>query len=105
MGRNFVHPSIFLSPPLTCPQTLLAGPQTLLAGPRTPLAGPQTPLAGPQTPLVALRPHQLALRPLQLVQTPWMDGRLMDGRIDGQMKFLPILQDFVPYQGRCPATL
>ena len=40
----------------------------------------ETPLAGPQTPLDGWRMHR-------------------------QMEFLPILQDFVPYQGRCPATL
>ena len=28
----------------------------------------------------------------------------MDARMDGSMEFLPILQDLVPYQGRCPAT-
>ena len=28
----------------------------------------------------------------------------MDERMDGQTENLPILQDFVPYQGRCPAT-
>ena len=31
-----------------------------------------------------------------------MDER-MDGRTDGQTENLPILQDFVPYWGRCPA--
>ena len=29
----------------------------------------------------------------------------MDGRTDGRTEFLPILQDFVPCRGRCPATL
>ena len=33
----------------------------------------------------------------------WTD-RWMDGRTDGRMENLPILQDFVPYWGRCPAT-
>ena len=33
----------------------------------------------------------------------WMDGRT-DGRTDGRMEILPILQDFVPYRGRCPTT-
>ena len=28
----------------------------------------------------------------------------MDGRTDGRTENLPILQDFVPYWGRCPAT-
>ena len=32
-----------------------------------------------------------------------MDG-WMDGRTDGRTEFLPILQDFVPCWGRCPAT-
>ena len=32
------------------------------------------------------------------------DGQ-MDGRTDGRMEFLPILQDFVPCWGCCPATL
>ena len=32
-----------------------------------------------------------------------MDGR-MDGRTYGRMENLPILQDFVPYRGRCPAA-
>ena len=29
----------------------------------------------------------------------------MDGRTDGRMEFLPIIQDFVPCWGHCPATL
>ena len=33
-----------------------------------------------------------------------MDG-WMDGRADVRTEFLPILQDFVPCRGRCPATL
>ena len=33
-----------------------------------------------------------------------MDGR-MDSQMEGRMEFLPILQDFVPCWGRCPATL
>ena len=28
----------------------------------------------------------------------------MDGWTDGRMENLPILQDFIPYRGRCPAT-
>ena len=31
------------------------------------------------------------------------DGRT-DGRMDGQTENLPLLQDFVPYRGRCPAS-
>ena len=36
-----------------------------------------------------------------------MDGRMdgwMDGQTNGRIENLPILQDFVPYWGRCPAT-
>ena len=32
-----------------------------------------------------------------------MDERT-DGRMDGRTENLPILKDFVPYQGRCPAS-
>ena len=28
-----------------------------------------------------------------------------DERTDGRTEFLPILQDFVPYRGRCPTTV
>ena len=31
--------------------------------------------------------------------------RQTDGRTEGQIEFLPILQDFIPSWGRCPATL
>ena len=37
----------------------------------------------------------------------WMDGwtdRRTDGWMDGWTENLPILQDFVPYRGRCPAS-
>ena len=33
----------------------------------------------------------------------WMDGRT-EGQTDGRTKNLPILQDFIPYRGHCPAT-
>ena len=85
-----VRPSV---PPLAGPQTLLAGPQTPPAGPQTLLAGPQTPPASPLSPLNALRP---------LV---WKTDGWTYGRTDGRTEFLPILQDFVPCRGRCPATL
>ena len=32
----------------------------------------------------------------------WTDGQT-NGRTDGWTEFLPILQDFVPYRGRCQA--
>ena len=37
----------------------------------------------------------------------WTDGRTdgwTDGQMDERMENLPILQDFVPNHGRCPAT-
>ena len=37
----------------------------------------------------------------------WMDGRTYgqtDVRTEVRTENLPILQDFVPYRGRCPAT-
>ena len=33
----------------------------------------------------------------------WTDGQT-DKWTDGQTENLPILQDFVPYRGRCPTT-
>ena len=48
---------------------------------------------------MALRPAWLAFGPLR----GGTDGR-MDGRTNEQTENLPILQDFVPYRGRCPAT-
>ena len=56
-----------------------------LAGPQAWLAGPQAWLAGPQA---------------------WLDGPEggTNGWTDGRTENLPILQDFVPYQGRCPAS-
>ena len=81
---------------------------------------------------LALRPLQPALRPLQQALNPpsrpsdpynrpsdpssWpsdpLDREQVDqlndgwtgGQMDGWMEFLPILQDFVPCWGRCPAT-
>ena len=53
-----------------------------------------------------LRPLRLALRTLQLaLRALWQARGWTNGWTDGQMEFLPILQDFVPSRGRCPATL
>ena len=54
--------------------------KALPTGSKTPQT-PQTPLTGPHTPSI---------------RTIAKDGRT---------EFLPILQDFVPYRGRCPATI
>ena len=56
---------------------------------------------------LALRPDWLGLRPAWLALGPsrggWTDGRTY-GWMYGQTENLPILQDFIPYQGCCPAT-
>ena len=58
-----------------------------------------------------LRPSQPGLRPSQPGLADGLGGGTdgqMDGRTDrrtnGLMENLPILQDFVPYLGRCPAS-
>ena len=83
------------------PETLLGGPQTPQTAPQAPLTGPQTPLAGPHTPLIGLQTAQA--RPLQLALRPFVWKA--DGRMNECTEFLPILQDFVPCRGHCPATL
>ena len=67
----------------------------------------------------ALKPLQMALRPLQLPSEPTSligqpegsgehpvgTAGQLGGRTDKWMEFLPILQDFVPSQGRYPLRL
>ena len=55
---------------------------------------------------LGLRPSWLGLRPGWLGLRPgWMaQGGGTDGRTNGRTENLPILQDFVPYRGRCPAS-
>ena len=50
-------------------------------------------LAGPQPGWLGLRPGWLAQR-----------GGRTDGRTNERTENLPILQDFVPYRGRCPKS-
>ena len=51
---------------------------------------------------LGLRPGWLGLRPGWMAQRgEWTDGQT-DEQTDGQTENLPILQDFVPYRGRCP---
>ena len=52
---------------------------------------------------LALRPDWLGLRPAWLALGPSRGG-WTDGRTDRRTENLPILQDFVPYWGRCPKT-
>ena len=78
-GLMLSQPGLRPSHPATQPslrlQGWLAGPQAWQAGPR-----PKAWLDGPEG---------------------GTDGR-MDGRTDERTENLPILQDFVPYRGRCP---
>ena len=58
----------------------------------------------PPSSWLALRPGWMGLRPAWLALGPsrgGTDGRT-DGRTNGRTENLPILQDFVPYRGRCP---
>ena len=49
-----------------------------------------------------MRPDWLGLRPAWQALGPSRGGT--DGRTNERTENLPILQDFVPYRGRCPAT-
>ena len=51
----------------------------------------------------ASEPARQASEPASQASRGGTDGRT-DGRTDERMENLPILQDFVPYQGCCPAT-
>ena len=80
--RPSVHPSVHPFPPLgqpARPETQPASQPSLRL--QTWLAGPQIWLAGPEG---------------------GGDGQT-EGWTDRQMENIPILQDFVPYWGRCPA--
>ena len=54
--------------------------------------------------MVGLRPGWVGLRAGWLgLRTGWMARK--GGWTDGRRENLPILQDFVPYRGRCPKRL
>ena len=88
--RSSVRPFVRPSPPLWAIQPGLRPSQPGLR-PSQPSLKPETWLAG-----------WLGLRP------GWMARRGGDGqtneRTNGRTENLPILQDFVPYRGRCPAS-
>ena len=79
----------------------LAGPQNPLASPQTPLARPSDPSGWPLYPYG--KPSDSTNWPLD--PSSWSSDPLDGWRMDGRAEFLPILQDFVPCWGRCPATL
>ena len=60
-----------------------------LGGPQSQLGEPLSQLRGPQS----------------RVGSPRGGGRGTDGRMNERTDNLPILQDFVPYRGHCPATI
>ena len=76
-----------------------------------------TPLTGPMSSQIGFRPSRIGFRPGQpgLASQPVPVGqasdqpdgqteRRTDKRTDGWMDNLPIIQDFVPYRGRCPKS-
>ena len=87
MGRNSVRPSVRPSarPSIRPPPAGLQGLKGQPAGSEGQPAGSEGQPAGSEG-------------------QPEGGGRT-DGRADGRTEFLPILQDFVPCRGRCPATL
>ena len=64
-------------------------------------AGRASELTG-RAPKSAGRASKPAGRPSEPAERPWGGT---NGRTDGRTEFLPILQDFVPYRGCCPATI
>ena len=112
MGRNSVRRYVYTSvfPLQVGPQAPQIGPQTPLAGPQTPLAGPHTPLAGPAGPQTSPACPQTPMADPYtspaVPQTPSAGPQTLfyggtDGWMDGCTKPPTILQDFIPYQGRC----
>ena len=88
--RTYVCPSV---PPLGHP----AGPE---AQPARPEAQPARPEAQPASqPTSGFRPGWLGLRPGWMAQRG--DVRTNE-RTNVRTENLPILQDFIPYRGRCP---
>ena len=97
----------FVCPP---PQGHPARPE---AQPARPEAQPARPEAQPASPeaqawvrpgWLGFRPGWLGLRPGWLSLRPgWMALR-GDGRTNKRTENLPIIQDFIPYRGRCPAS-
>ena len=63
-------------------------------------------MGGGSQPTSGFRPGWLGLRPGWLGLRPgWMaQGGGTYGRTNERTENLPILQDFVPYRGRCPAS-
>ena len=125
MGRfthfMYVHTSVCLSPPLGHPARPDAQPVRPEAQRARPEAQPGKGTADHLMPLgylfwlagwlglrsgwLGLRPGWLGLRPGWMAQRGGQTDERTDEQTNGQMENLPILQDFVPYRGRCPKRI
>ena len=87
-----IQPGLRASQPSLNPETWLAGWLGLMPG-----------WLGLRPGWLGLRPGWLGLRPGWMAQRGGRTNERMNKRTNGQTENLPILQDFVPYRGRCPA--
>ena len=104
--RSFVRSSVCPSPPSRAqePARQTSEPARQASEPARQASEPLRPGWLALRPAwLAPRPDWLGLRPAWLALRPSRGGR-MDGRTYKRTKHLPILQDFVPYHSRCPAT-
>ena len=109
-GRPFVRPPLWASQPGLRPSQpglrpsqLGLRPSQLGLRPSQPDLRPSQPCLKPEARLagwLGLRPGRLGLRPDWMAQRGEWTDKLTNGRTEN----LPILQNFVPYQGRCPAS-
>ena len=102
MGRFSVHLSVRLSPPLGHPTRPEAQPASPEAQPARPEAQPAMPEAQParSEPQPAGQPQASGLAGWASGLAGWPRGG--NSRTYERTENLPILQDFVPYRGRCP---
>ena len=81
-----------------------AQPASPEAQPASPEAQPARSEAQPASQASGFRPGWLGLRPGWMAQRGERTYVRTDGRTDVRTENLPILQDFVPFRGRCPAS-
>ena len=92
----YIHTSVHTSPPLGHPASSEAHPARPEAQPARLEAQPARPGAKPG----------FRLQPWLAGFQAWLDGSegVTDGQAGGCRENLPILQDFAPYRGCCPAS-